>query len=411
MKRHALWTVFFSCGILVGMAGCGHKETEVSDLDVDEGVSELDASGNSTDQVTLASAKDLKSENLELRLKVGDRFPLIKTIEQRLKQISGKGGAPIESSSMLTMTLAIQVEDITDGVKRLGVRYQQVRYEHDIAGEKVRYDSSIPEKTIPEAAQVYQGMVNNGFSFLLGADNRIVKVIDFDAFLKRCARFAPPEQQRELLNKLVATQEDEGVANFVDDSIGMLPYNIDSRDAGGSVKVGDTWRKNQQIVRPIPLTIDTMFKLESLNQRYANVELFGNIIPAKIERVGNTTQQRMGLTEKMSLRNGHCYGTCTIDRESGLPIQSRVVRQMFLTLELPTGAKFDQQKEIITTIRAFPQQQGDTRRAEIGEAPSGTQGAGSNPGSQVENDNGPTASTNESSNRLNSNVLPTGFQK
>ena len=399
MKIHTLWAVLFGCGLFCGLSGCGQKEIEVSDFGADEAVSELDGSSDSTDRVSLASSKDLKTENLELRLKVGEQIPLIKTIEQRLKQISSQGGPPVESTSMLTMTLVIRVEDITDGIKRLGVKYQQVRYEHDIAGEKVRYDSAIPEKSIPEAAQAYQGLVDNGFSFLLGADNRIVKVIEFDAFLKRCARFAPPDQQRELLNKLVASQEDEGIANFVDDSIGMLPYNIDSRDAGGSVKVGDTWRKNRQIGRPIPMTIDTMYKLESLNQRYANVELFGQIVPSKIERVGNTPQQQMGITEKMSLRNGHCYGTCTIDRESGLPIQSRVVRQMQLTLELPTGAKFDQQKEIITTIRAFPQQPGDTRRAQNSDVAPGSREAG------------PTAAAAERPTRREPNILPTGFQQ
>ena len=398
MKLYTLWAVLFGCGLFCGLSGCGQKEIEVSDFGADEAVSELDGSSDSTDRVSLASSKDLKTENLELRLKVGEQIPLIKTIEQRLKQISSQGGPPVESTSMLTMTLVIRVEDITDGIKRLGVKYQQVRYEHDIAGEKVRYDSAIPEKSIPEAAQAYQGLVDNGFSFLLGADNRIVKVIEFDAFLKRCARFAPPDHQRELLNKLVASQEDEGIANFVDDSIGMLPYNIDSRDAGGSVKVGDTWRKNRQIGRPIPMTIDTMFKLESLNQRYANVELFGQIVPSKIERVGNTPQQQMGITEKMSLRNGHCYGTCTIDRESGLPIQSRVVRQMQLTLELPTGAKFDQQKEIITTIRAFPQQPSDTRRAQNSDVAPGSREAG------------PTAAA-ERPTRRERNVLPAGFQQ
>ena len=399
MKLYTLWAVLFGCGLFCGLSGCGQKEIEVSDFGADEAVSELDGSSDSTDRVSLASSKDLKTENLELRLKVGEQIPLIKTIEQRLKQISSQGGPPVESTSMLTMTLVIRVEDITDGIKRLGVKYQQVRYEHDIAGEKVRYDSAIPEKSIPEAAQAYQGLVDNGFSFLLGADNRIVKVIEFDAFLKRCARFAPPDQQRELLNKLVASQEDEGIANFVDDSIGMLPYNIDSRDAGGSVKVGDTWRKNRQIGRPIPMTIDTMYKLDSLNPRYANVELFGQIVPAKIERVGNTPQQQMGITEKMSLRNGHCYGTCTIDRESGLPIQSRVVRQMQLTLELPTGAKFDQQKEIITTIRAFPQQPGDTRRAQNSDVAPGSREAG------------PTAAAAERPTRREPNILPTGFQQ
>ena len=177
------------------------------------------------------------------------------------------------------------------------------------------------------------------------------------------------------------------------------------------MKVGDTWRKNRQIGRPIPMTIDTMYKLDSLNQRYANVELFGQIVPAKIERVGNSPQQQMGITEKMSLRNGHCYGTCTIDRESGLPIQARVVRQMLLTLELPTGAKFDQQKEIITTIRAFPQQSNDMSRAQNGDVPPGSQAARPNTRSQPVGNAEPTAATSERSRRLEPNILPTGFQQ
>lgn len=342
------------CGLLLSLSGCGWLGSKNEDSDSAEAIPELGDRAKPSNNREVAN-KTITTENLELRLKVGDRFPLIKTVEQRLRQQSPSGGPPIVSSSKLEMTLAITVEGIDHGVKTLGVRYQRVRYEHDIAGEKVSYDSALFPKTVPDAAQVYHGLLDNGFSFELGADNRIVQVHDFESFLKRCVRHAPASQQKELLTRLVATQEDEGIANFVDDSVGMLPYNIDDLNAGGDVKVGTSWRKNREIVRPFPMSIDTAYRLANINERYATLELFGKIQPARIQHASNTIQHA-GATEKMTLRGGHSFGTCTIDRESGLPIQSHVSRTMNLTLELPTGVKFDQTKDIVTTIRTFPEQ-------------------------------------------------------
>lgn len=342
------------CGLLLSLSGCGWFGSKNSDSDSDEAIPELGEHAKPSKSREAENQK-IATENLELRLKVGDRFPLIKTVEQRLRQQSPGGGSPVASSSKLEMTLAITVEGIDQGVKTLGVRYQRVRYEHDIAGEKVSYDSALFPKKVPDAAQVYHGLLDNGFSFELGADNRIVQVQDFESFLKRCVRHAPASQQKELLTRLVATQEDEGIANFVDDSVGMLPYNIDDLNAGGDVKVGTSWRKNREIVRPFPMSIDTAYRLANINERYATLELFGKIQPARIQHASNTLQHA-GSTERMTLRSGHSFGTCTIDRESGLPIQSHVSRTMNLTLELPTGVKFDQTKDIVTTIRTFPEQ-------------------------------------------------------
>lgn len=342
-------------GLLLSLTGCGWFGADNSEIDSDEVIPELGERAKA-EKSRESAKKEIPAENLELRLKVGDRFPLFKTVEQRLRQLSPNGGPPIESSSHLTMKLVVTVEAIEQGVKTLGVRYQQVRYEHDIAGQdKVSYDSALLPKTIPDAAWVYHGLVDNGFSFELGADNRIVQVHDFESFLKRCVRHAPASQQQELLTRLVATQEDEGIANFVDDSVGMLPYDVDDLNSGGNVKVGASWRKSRDIVRPIPMTIETAYRLGEINERYATLELFGQIVPARIQHVSNSVQHA-GATERMTLQGGHCFGTCTIDRDSGLPIQSHVTRQMDLTLELPTGAKFEQKKEIVTTIRTFPEQ-------------------------------------------------------
>lgn len=352
MTQSAGWVGM--CGLLLSLSGCGWFGCDCEDSGSDEIISELGDRAQTT-QVREAAKTKISTENLELRLKIGDRFPLIKTVEQRLRQLSPDDGRPIESSSKLSMTLAITVENIDQGVKTLGVRYQRVRYDHDIAGEKVSYDSALFPKTVPDAAQVYHGLLDNGFSFDLGVDNRIVKVHEFEAFLKRCVRHAPASQQQEMLTRLVVNQEDEGIANFVDDSVGMLPYNIDDLNAGGDVKLGSSWRKSREITRPFPMTIDTAYRLADINERYATLELYGQIVPARIQRVSNTSQHP-GATEKMTLRSGHSFGTCTIDRDSGLPIQSHVTRTMKLTLEMPTGAKFDQTKEIVTTIRTFPEQ-------------------------------------------------------
>lgn len=393
---------FGVCGLLLSITGCGWFGSESADSGSEDVIPELGDHG--AKKTREAANQEITTENLELRLKVGDRFPLIKTVEQRLRQLSSTGGRPTESTSKLTMTLAITVEKIDQGVKTLGVRYQRVRYEHDIAGEKVSYDSALLPKTVPDAAQVYHGLLDNGFSFDLGADNRIVEVHDFEAFLKRCVRHAPASQQKEMLTRLVATQEDEGIANFVDDSVGMLPYNIDDLNAGGTVKVGSSWRKNREIVRPFPMTIDTAYRLGSINDRYATLELFGQIVPAQIQHASNNIQQA-GATEKMTLRGGHCFGTCTIDRDSGLPIQSHVTRTMDLTLELPNGVKFDQKKEIVTTIRTFPEQSPAATAAQGAprSAPASSTARSANRVSEL-TDEGPVATSEPFSNPQ---VMPT----
>lgn len=99
----------------------------------------------------------------------------------------------------------------------------------------------------------------------------------------------------------------------------------------------------------------------------------------------------------MTLRGGHSFGTCTIDRESGLPIQSHVSRTMNLTLELPTGVKFDQTKDVVTTVQTFPEQ-GSSATATRAESPnSGTTSSVSQPAGRPSTffDEGPVATSDQ----------------
>ncbi|MFO1022528.1 MAG: hypothetical protein U0903_17795 [Planctomycetales bacterium] len=65
----------------------------------------------------------------------------------------------------------------------------------------------------------------------------------------------------------------------------------------------------------------------------------------------------------MTVRAGQHYGSCTIDRRTGLPINSQINEDLAMKVKLPSGKEFDQRKQTITIIRAFPAQ--DTNMSAI----------------------------------------------
>lgn len=299
-----------------------------------------------------ASLSEEKVEVLELNLAVNQRFPMIKTVEQTLSQASSAGIT--HSKSKLELILALTVEEIhADGRKRFKVHYTGVKYSHNIAGEIVSYDSSRSTGPAPPEVQAYQRLVNNGFSFWIGANNKIVELVGFDQFLKRCLQNTPPEQMETVLAKISESSGDDGIANFIDDSIGLLPYNIDENHKGGAIRVGETWVKTRRLTQPIPMVLKTEFTLRELNDKTATINIAGDIAASKI----HSPRNQNGKSVQLFIRGGKTFGTCLIDRKTGLPLESKIDRFLETTVKLTNGKEFEQQKQIVTTIRAFPQQE------------------------------------------------------
>lgn len=296
---------------------------------------------------------DAPTGSLEFALRVGDRFPLRKTIRQTLTQQTDQG--PAVSSSTLTMLFAISVDAEDAGRKRLGVRYQSIQYEHDLLGEKLQYDSQSPPAAMSEDLLLYHGMVDNGFSFWLSTDNRIMEVIGFQDFLKRCVRHAPPHRQQKLIDRVLAGAEDEGFANFVDDSIGLLPYRADAVGRETEVREGENWTRERRLLHPLPMTIRTNYRVNSLNGEVAQLAIIGTIEPVQVAPVTSINGlPQAGLESALSLQAGHLVGHCTIDRLTGLPLRSHVERHLQLQVGLPNQRPTLQQKSVVTSIEAFP---------------------------------------------------------
>ena len=84
---------------------------------------------------------------LNLELKPGDVFPLVKKITEKITQKSASGS--IQSERVVELTLAIRVQAVEKDRKRLRVDYQRVRFHKDVAGEKFAFDSDDPPRSLP----------------------------------------------------------------------------------------------------------------------------------------------------------------------------------------------------------------------------------------------------------------------
>lgn len=80
--------------------------------------------------------------------------------------------------------------------------------------------------------------------------------------------------------------------------------------------------------------------------------ILGTIEPIQASKLGPI--QQASARQSISLKKGEITGSCMIDRASGLPLTSRVQRQMDMTVEVPGQRPFEQRKTIVTTIESFP---------------------------------------------------------
>lgn len=333
-------------------------ETEVSDIRAARDRSTVVSRRETAPAAAIPTAPALPS--VELSLRVGDRFPLRKTVDQQLTQPSPDGKGVSTSRSFLELLLALTVEELRTGpevpaddprrgFKRLSVRYSRVRFEQQLVDHTIRYDSASPPTQVPIEALGYHGLANNSFQFWMDGDNQIREMIGFDAFIDRCLEPVSPAKREQVRAMLVASSGADGVANFVDDSIGLLP--------GTAVREGDSWSRSRTVLQPVPLRVDNRYTLRQFEKDRASVEVVGAIRPSLTFRPADSQERDV----EVNVRKGHVFGHCLVDRRTGLPVEATVNQEMEMRVRLASGEEFDQRKLTTTVVTIFtPQEQRDT---------------------------------------------------
>lgn len=344
--------------------GCSDFQTALRDDDVD--VSDLDYEGdenlsdesdeevaenkNESDTQPTFSARTPSSLEKHVVLKVGDRFPFLKTMEHQLTQIDE--GVTQVSSSRTEIHFSLVVEIVaTDGRKRLLVEFQNVQHEQSLLNQRITYSSDKPNVPVPTAALLYAGLVNNGFSFWIGSDNQVLEIVDYPDFLRRCLRNVPQANVGPLQQQLDQIDPAGAVESFVDESMGLFAAfrspNQDRREA----KKGDVWELDpQRFEAPVPMSIHTRCLLKEISPNTADILLTGKIEASEVPSLIRDE----GCNLKIFVRGGHTSGSCRIDPQTGIPVQSEIQRTLDLIVEMEDGHQIQQTKDARSSLASIP---------------------------------------------------------
>jgi hypothetical protein len=333
---------------MLPLSGCGWWGTQ-TDRDVEEDVSDAIDEPAPFDAVSSPPASPTRPDP---GLKVGDRFPLLKTVKQTLQQPSQQGWAV--SRSILETLMTVSVEEIhrvdgqhpeldpRSGQKRLLVKFERIRFSQELPGQpRVDYDSTAPAGPLPPAALAYHGLKDNSLGFWLSADNQVLELVGFEQFINHSLQEVPAERRQQMLSVISVPTAAEGIASFVDDTIAILP--------GSAVREGDTWMRDRQILQPVPMHISLKHTLRQIASDFADIDIQGTISPP----VPYGSMNQAGREVRVTVRGGQSVGRCRLDRRSGLPLDTRVEQSLEMTVRLANGSEFDQYKSTITSIQSF----------------------------------------------------------
>lgn len=326
------------CAVLFGalLAGCSQERSTAGQGEL---VEEWGSEAPSGDVVR--TIEESPGATLGLKLKPGDRFPLRKVVEQELIQDS-LSGAENRIHTRLELLFAMSVMDKVEDRTKLQVRYQQVKYTQRIGEATVQFDSTQPNNRLPVSLQPYQDMIGDGFTFWIGPDNQIVSVNGFTEFLDRALRNVPQQHRDSVVLGMESGSGESGIANFIDNSLGLLPYD-------GLYHPGDSWERPSHIGRPVPMHVSNRYTVKQLDKDVATIDIRGTITPSTTMTADDAEQ---GV--RVTVRGGETQGICTIFRETGLPQKSHVEQNIDMTVMMSGALQFNQRKKVMTTIEAFP---------------------------------------------------------
>lgn len=357
-----LRSIFLCCAAGLSLAGCGwwnqaEETEEVEGSTVTELVEDVPPATASASHARHAerhghaSAPPAQSASRPDRPGApGESITLVKTVSQQLQQQDANGR--VDSRSFVELTMMITPVDTpaltggsttTDGrggPGRYRVVYRRARVFQEIPGQSsISYDSDAPPSVIPFAARPYQELRDNGFEFSLDRDGQLLAMHGFEPFLERCLSPFPVEQRGGIRAALSLTSPASALAYFVDDSIGMIPAEVN--------QAGDSWLRSRTQTQPLAVTTDVRCTVRQLTGGVAELELVGAIRPAEAPATSSESSPE-GM--QVVARGGKLLGRCRIDRRRGLPIDSHIEQSLEMTVKLADGTEFDQFKSTVTTL-------------------------------------------------------------
>ena len=338
--------------LLVTVTGCGKSELAAeskpaSDPLIDELFEDIarNAPESSEQRVIQPVSHEVRGKStvpresgvLTLNVSPGDRFSLVRSVSQTLRQKVVPQA--ILAVNDLQLSFELLVGQVTKDQISMSVIYRRVVYGHNIEGQLLNWDSA-SGNAAPAAVASYAAMLNNGFTIILGRDNRVKGVEDYNQFIDRCVDAAPDGLKEHVRGRMSQSSPAADVADLVDTTIGLLPFH---RAGTGDVKiaVGDQWTREQSVGGG-GARVRTSCSLKDLSPLTAEIVIRTRVSPAENQDAASSVR----------ITGGSGTGTCLIDCQTGLPITSERTQSLSLVVPTANGMLAEQEKLIRTTVRS-----------------------------------------------------------
>ena len=275
------------------------------------------------------------------QLQPGDRFPLKKTVVEELVQDS-LSGPKSQIKTRLEQLFTISVTDRIGERTKLAVTFDRIQYTQQVGDEITTYDSLTPPADIPEELLPHHLLANDGFSFWIGSDLQVVSADSFQEFLARRAQSVTASQIQTARFESTPVADQADLATAISQFIGMQPI-------APTVHTGDQWQRIESLDRPVLLSVNNRYTVQSVNAQSVEVAVLGSIAPFAVPVVGDEQSD-----VRVVVTGGEVVGSYTLLANSGIPQQSHVEELIQMRVQMSNALEFNQIKRTTTNIDTAP---------------------------------------------------------
>lgn len=284
--------------------------------------------------VPASSAKNSDSDSAAIRsefaaFKMGQQFTYEKSITHTLTQATGDPSN--KSVVQIDLVFTLWVEEIQQDRTRFGLRFQQVKYSQNIAGEKIEYDSEARPETIPAAVQAVHDLTQQKLSIWRDAQGVISQLSGWP-------------KQDSAIRTVSHSQAAEvpTISDLLDPAFDLLA-EARTRD---KLAEGQSWITQQQFAGTVSLIEKLNCFCKSKNSQSVDVDVTGTITPGL-----NLEDHQFANSSPVKVSSGHTIGKVRYDVNTGLPEHSTWQRYILMQVNLESGEKFEQRKDTRTALK------------------------------------------------------------
>lgn len=251
--------------------------------------------------ITALAAVVAKKVDLKLNLEEGKEYVQITTVESLTKQTMM--GQTQEINQMVEATTKMKVIEKGNGTDTYEISYGSISMSMEGMGQKQTFTSDTTSlEMVDPMSKIFAGLTDKMFTAKITEKGKVQEVSGLEEMVTEAIKEMPGGEAMQ--EQIMGSFGDNGLTKTLETTTDIFPDK--------AVKPGDEWTKTQYTSTGFPLIATTTYKLKSLENGVAVIE-----VSAKLETDSeNATTEIQGLEATMYY-DGTRTGMLNMDAATG----------------------------------------------------------------------------------------------